>query len=366
MSAAAAGLRRDLLPALLPPVALVLFIVVVGVVTWLSRQTFGYDFLAYHLAAARVLAGQPLYDMTYQQTGGFGLFYYPPPFILAVLPFALLPASVAAVVWFGVLLAAFFAALALLPVRRHVRWIVLLLAALSWPVAYTFKLGQVTPLLMLAFVIAWRSLERPVPLGGSTAAGALIKLQPAVLLVWAALTRRWRAVAVGLLVGLGASVIVTAIVGMEAWWSYIQLVRAVGDPVTTPHNVTPGALAYQAGASAFSGAVVQVVVSVAVAVALLVAVLRAVPEASFLVAVTASQMLSPILWDHYAMLLLLPIAWLLERRQWWAIAIALVSSVMTIGITPPAMYSAAFVVALLSVLVLGVREAPDRTSTVPT
>ena len=34
---------------------------------------------------------------------------------------------------------------------------------------------------------------------------------------------------------------------------------------------------------------------------------------SYLVAVVASQLLSPILWDHYAMLLLLPVAWLLDR-----------------------------------------------------
>ena len=43
------------------------------------------------------------------------------------------------------------------------------------------------------------------------------------------------------------------------------------------------------------------------------AALRRPPVASYLVAVVASQLLSPILWDHYAMLLLLPVAWLLDR-----------------------------------------------------
>jgi uncharacterized membrane protein YdcZ (DUF606 family) len=43
----------------------------------------------------------------------------------------------------------------------------------------------------------------------------------------------------------------------------------------------------------------------------------------FVVGVVASQLLSPLLWDHYAMLLLLPVALLLQRRQWWAVAIPL-------------------------------------------
>ena len=37
----------------------------------------------------------------------------------------------------------------------------------------------------------------------------------------------------------------------------------------------------------------------------------------------ASQLLSPVLWDHYAMLLLLPVAWLIDRGQWWAVRVPL-------------------------------------------
>ena len=29
------------------------------------------------------------------------------------------------------------------------------------------------------------------------------------------------------------------------------------------------------------------------------------------------------MWDHYALVLFLPIAWLLARRQWWALVIAM-------------------------------------------
>ncbi len=49
---------------------------------------------------------------------------------------------------------------ALMPVAPTVRWLTLLLAGLSWPFAYAFKLGQVGPLLFLLFAIGWRWLDR--------------------------------------------------------------------------------------------------------------------------------------------------------------------------------------------------------------
>ena len=42
-----------------------------------------------------------------------------------------------------------------------------------------------------------------------------------------------------------------------------------------------------------------------------------------MVAVVATQLVSPLLWDHYAVVLLLPTAWLLARGAWWALAIPL-------------------------------------------
>jgi hypothetical protein len=361
VSTAAPAIRAgDRAAAFLPPLALGVFALVVGAVLWASRDTFGFDFLAYHQAAERVLAGERLYDTSFEQTGGFGLFYYPPPFVLPILPLALLDGGAASLVWLGVLVAAFFGAIALMPVRTGVKWLLVLLAGLSWPVAYTFKLGQVGPLLMLAFAVGWRWLDSPGRLGASAAAGALIKLQPGLVLVWAALMQRWRAVAVGVLVGGLACALATLVVGLGAWSDYVQLLRQVSDPITTPHNFTPGAIAYQLGAPPALGAAIQAVVSVGVVIGLLVAVRWATTEASYLVAVVASQLLSPVLWDHYAMLLLLPVAWLLERRQWLAAIVPLATSILVIFITPPAAYPTLFVAVFLAVLWLGVRERRVR------
>ena len=42
-----------------------------------------------------------------------------------------------------------------------------------------------------------------------------------------------------------------------------------------------------------------------------------------MVTIVASQLLTPLLWDHYAVILLLPVAWLLERGRSWAVAFPL-------------------------------------------
>jgi hypothetical protein len=60
------------------------------------------------------------------------------------------------------------------------------------------------------------------------------------------------------------------------------------------------------------------------------------------------------------MLLLLPVAWLLERRQWWAVLIPLATSAVVLLVNlPPALYPIAFWAALLGVLAVGWRD-PDR------
>ena len=179
----------------LPPIAIAVAVAVPGFVIFaaVAAGTFGFDFIAYHEAANRVLAGQRLYDPTIQEISGQGLFYYPPPFVFLVLPFAPLPADVGTWLWLGLSAAALLAGIALMPVGRSTRWWVLLLAGLSWPVAYALKLGQVGPILLLIFVAGWRWIDRPAIVGAAGALGAIVKIQPGLVLAWALVTGRIRA-----------------------------------------------------------------------------------------------------------------------------------------------------------------------------
>ena len=348
--------------AALPIVAILVFAVVVGASVYAAGDTLGFDFLAYHQAAVRLLNGQPLYDMSFQTTGGFGLFYYPPTFAPLIVPFGFLSATTAVWTWTAILVGSFAVGVVVLPVSRTVRWWVVLLAGLSWPFAYAVKLGQVGPVLFLLFAIGWRWLDDPIRLGASAALGTASKLQPAIIFVWAILTRRWAAVATGAVVLVALAIAATLLAGPSAWSDFATLVRQVGDPITTEHNFTPGAVAYQLGLSAELASLVQIACTVLVVVAVVAAARWATAEASYLVAVIASQLLSPILWDHYAMLLLLPVAYLCAAGRWWAVAIPLVTAVPLIGFTPAVAYPAAFAVALAATLGVGMR-ARDAVAT---
>ncbi len=101
--------------------------------------------------------------------------------------------------------------------------------------------------------------------------------------------------------------------------------------------------------------------SIVLALAAVVVAARTVSaEASYLVAVVASQVLSPLLWDHYAMLLLLPVAWLLERRQWWAVAIPLATAIPLVGTVPAAVYPVVFGICLVAPLAVELAHGERR------
>ena len=176
---------------LLPLIAVGVLVLTVGATLAVAGDTLGYDFHAYYDAAARVLHGQSAYDQAYQLAGAGGLFYYPPTFIPLLLPFALLPVDVATWVWTALQLAAFALAVVAMPVAWRTRWLIVLLAGLSWPFVYNIKLGQVGPLLVLLFALAWRWRDRRGGFGVASGLGAAIKVQPGLLLAWALLRRRW-------------------------------------------------------------------------------------------------------------------------------------------------------------------------------
>jgi alpha-1,2-mannosyltransferase len=303
---------------LVPVGSLLLLAAMLALVLGVAGRTFGYDFEAYSAAAQRLVNGERLYDPAVSVAGGFAIYLYPPPFALAMAPLVLLPEAVARGVWvIGMGLCLPLGA-SLLPTRRNVRWAVVCLGALSWPFLYSVKLGQVGPLLFVLFAMAWRWRDRATPLGASIAVGALIKVQPALLVLWAAATGRWRAAGVAIGVAVAAAAIATAFMGIGVWTDYIALLGRVSSAVTTPHNCSPGAALYQAGLPETVAEAGQWISMAVTAAAVLLIWRYGRSEVGLMGAIVASQLLTPLLWDHYAMLLLLPTAWLLQRGRTWA------------------------------------------------
>lgn len=362
-SRALRGLRPA--DALVPVGALVLFAIMVGLVLASAGKTLGYDYTCYEGAARHLMNGQPIYDNVFSIEVGTcpGTYTYPPPFAVALVPW-LVFGGAAAVLWCLAMAACFLAGVALLPVRRDVRWLVLVTAAVDWPLLYAVKLGQVEPILFLGFAAAWRWMDRPLAVGAAAAGGALIKVQPGLLAVWAIATRRYQAAAVAAVSAVALAAAATLVTGISAWTTYADLVRGLSGTFTTPHNFAPGAIAHQAGASDLVASAVQLG-SVALALAALLAAWRLTSsEASLQVTILVSQLLSSPLRDHYAVLLLLPTAWLVARGRSWALVFPLAGWIPLLGDegsvswVTAASIPLAFFACLAVVLVEGLRERP--------
>jgi len=340
--------------------SLLLLAVMLALVLGSAGNTLGYDFEAYVGAARRLINGGQLYDPSVSAAGGFAIYLYPPPFALAVAPLTLLPDAVARGVWvIGMALCLPLGA-ALLPVRRDVRWLVVVLGALNWPFLYSVKLGQVGPLLFVLFAVAWRWRDRPISLGASTALGALVKVQPALLVAWAGVTGRWRAVGIALGVVAAAAAVATVFTGIGAWSDYVTLLARISSAAATPHNCSPGAVLYQAGLPEVAAEAGQLVSTAAVAVVVLLIWRFGGAEVGLMGTIVASQLVTPLLWDHYAMLLLLPTAWFLETGRKWAAVFPILGwiSLFDSGGAWPASASVplVFVAVLAMLLVEALRE----------
>ena len=316
--------RPRLVELLVPIGSVSLLVLMLGLVLASAGKTLGYDYTCYEAAARHLVDGKPIYDNVFSISVGTcpGTYTYPPAFAAALVPW-LLFGGAAAGLWCVAMAACFVAGAVLLPVRRDVRWLVVVVAALDWPLLYAVKLGQVEPLLFLGFAAAWRWMDRPGVVGVATALGALVKVQPGLLGVWALATRRYRAVGVAAVVGVAAAAAATIFTGIGAWATYVDLLRGLGGTLTAAHNFAPGAVAHLAGLPDGVATAVQLGAMVVAAAAALAAWRWASPVASLQVTIIVSQLLSAPLRDHYAVLLLLPVAWLVGRGRGWAALIPL-------------------------------------------
>ena len=319
-----------------------------------ASYTLGFDYMAYDSAARHLLAGQPVYDLTVTHTGVRGLYQYPPSSLLIVLPLTLLSPDAAMWVWIAASVAFLVIGCLAMPVRFELRIVTLVLAGTSWPFLYGLRIGQIEALLFMLFALGWRWLDRPVALAITIATGALIKVQPVLLIGWALLTGRFRAALLAMVIGItvvGIGVLLDA----RLWADSITMLRTIsGTAADIGANVGPTTIARQLGVGEPAASVFGALHAAVVVVVALVACRWATSEASFLATVVASQLISPIQWTHYAVMLFLAIAWLVDKRQSWALVAGLVLNMMFVAWTPPVLYLALPDLLLISTVWVGV------------
>jgi hypothetical protein len=263
---------------------------------------------------------------------------HPPTSVLLALPFARLDFADAFLAWNLVSRSALAASLWI--VRRQLGipfspWSIaplISLLLLCYPLWEQSRLGQLTLVLLLLVTGSWAAERsgRPWLAGALLGAATVIKLFPAFLLLYFALRGRWKVVMAGLVAIAGLTALTVIVLGLDAYRSYfltvlpeIQWFRVgwnndslwgfwsrLFDPAPEhkrDRSLTDPLFYSPALAKALS------LLSSAVTTAFLAAAVRRDAtgrrcDLTFAIAVTAMLLVSPICWDHYLLLLLVPLA----------------------------------------------------------
>ncbi len=331
--------RRTQRIAILAVLAIVLAVRLGQVIVYSTQIQWGYDFSAYWAAAANVLIGNPIYSAE-QLAGTYSpqqqyLYLYPPFFAVAMTPFAALfdDYRVANWVW-----AALGAALVVVAVRLVDRsegitggrdgWLLVGAAFAFPPVVGELVMGNVHLLVLALLAGAWVALRRPEA-GRSAAVAAgvligiatLIKIFPAVLILWFVLRQRWTS-AVAAVAAMAVLAIATLpVIGLQPWLDYPTVLLNLGPPVDTRDTVAP---------IVWLSSVVPPTVARLLVVGAGVAIVawtsqRRSEAVSFGVAVAVAVLIAPALYHHYLAILVLPMLLAIRSAPpiWW-IALAYV------------------------------------------
>jgi hypothetical protein len=286
-----------------------------GVWRSVADDAWAFDLEAYVEAARRLTTEGSLYP-AFQvqgafQPGGAGLFYYAPPLGVAMLPLVDVPIGDSAVLWYVLRVGALLAACALMPVRPLIRVLGFAVIAFSFPVLKDAVLGNVSILLMLPLAVAWRWLDRPL---GSIALAVGMALRPSlgVFLGWQLVRRSWRALAWTIGAGLVLIAVTLPFVGIDGYRDFIAVLVNLQVPGPGSENRDLGTVLADLGGGQAALAIGRIL-SLVIGVAAIVLSVRRDPEVGFMVTLGASLLLTPMLWDHYLVTLLLPAAFLAER-----------------------------------------------------
>jgi alpha-1,2-mannosyltransferase len=265
-----------------------------------------WDFRKAFLPAGRaILDGDSPYPHSLSALSSSAEYVYPPLVAVLMAPFTLLPLQLAEAIFVALSLAAPALALWLLRVRD---WRCYGIVYLWPPLIGGVSLGTLSPLLALAVAAAWR-WRRSTPALGVAVTGAVVaKLFLWPLLVLFAAGGRWRAAIVSLAAGALAALASWALIGFAGLSDYPRLLQELSR-LEAPSGYGPTSLALSLGLSRNLALGVGVAVGAPLLVAAAVLVRRPTGQVGALAcAVAAAFALSPIVWLHYLVLLVVPVA----------------------------------------------------------
>jgi hypothetical protein len=272
-----------------------------GVAILHGHSPYQPAFLA-HQAAIMHAGGLALGETT---ANAFSIPVYPAIANLLVVPLSLLPFGFAAVLYTLASVVAMLGGIWLLGVRD---WRCLVLVLISWPFLFGVFLGAIGPFLVLGAGVAWRWRERLWPPALAIASIVAVKVFPWPLGAWLLFTRRFKALALTVAIGTVVTFGAWAVIGFHGLAQYPQMLSNLsflqeGRAVSIVAVLVVGGL---------SPALANVI-AIAIAGAILFAAWRVAQgrdgdRRAFGLVIIAALTATPIVWEHYMVLLFVPIA----------------------------------------------------------
>lgn len=332
-----------------------------------SGDTHLFDFRVFWDAAREYASGHSPYPELSEETiATKANFVYPVSVAAVFTPLALLPYSLAAALFLLVVVAATPLTLHLLGVRD---WRCYGAAFLAAPTLLGIRLGTLSPLLAFGLAVLWRYRDRraiAVPMLAVLVASKLF-LWP--LVVWFFVTRRVRAALLATVGAVAVTFVCWAYIGFSDFGSYPELLTLLA-AVEQADGFSLVSLGLVLGVPAQLAQLTVLAVGVAVLV-VMAARARRVRDGSewplFVTALAVAFIASPIIWGHYLMLLLVPLAVARPRLSpLWFAAAWIPPDVLLFGHPPDLWSTVALVCALVAMaaqLGLTLRpRAPGRKS----
>jgi hypothetical protein len=273
-----------------------------------------FDLAVFLQAAEDVRAGEsPYVDPDTVGEGASTPYVYPPLLAVVLVPASALPEEVAgsspvAVLGSLALVGCLVGSLLALGVRDWRCYPVVLLYP---PTLENVEYGAIGPVLALLVALGWRHRDRLAAVAGAIGTAVVLKVFLWPIVIWLAVTRRWRAALGAAGVAAGLALLSWAVIGFRGLADYPALLRSLSD-LEAEESYSAFALLTTAGLPTLAARSLVVAASAA----LLVLAWRAAhgaatdPERdrrSLTFALAAGFVLTPILWLHYLVLLVVPI-----------------------------------------------------------
>jgi hypothetical protein len=249
-------------------------------------------------------------------------FVYPAPAAFLMAPFGALPWTLAVIAFTAALIAALVLALRLLGVGDWRCYAV----ALAWlPMSSSITIGTLSPLLALAAAVAWRYRDRRFIVAAAIVGVVVTKIFLWPLFFWLLATRRFRTAATTVVLGVAVTVVSWAALGFDGLRDYGHGIERIAGLVQERSYSLFALFRLLGGSTPSARAAVAALTLIALGAIFALARGTDGDRRSFVLALGVGLIASPIVWMHYLVLLVVPLAlyrprfgaaWLVPLTYW--------------------------------------------------